>query len=304
MINSIHAESYRPDFVVKDIFSDRGSSLLILGGGGQRGAYGGGGLTALEKMHLNSAFKFVIGVSTGAPSGSYFLAGQAEIGTTLYSQENIDSGYFINLRREKVMDVDYVCNLFENGNLKEEKKINTEKFFENKSTIFYAVTDMETGVGELLNSKIIPNVFVGIKASCAVPEIYGKEIEIEIDGKKKKFVDGSVAIPMPIRLAFDIAIPTSVVIFANRHKISRPTLLSKLINKYVSMLVKENLSEDILKSEERFLEELKFLKKSKVPYIIFWTDESIGPLEQNPEKIILAAKTFEDYVRNFIEKYR
>ena len=63
--------------------------VLIVGGGGQRGPFGGGWVMALENLNLRNAFKTVVGVSTGAPTISYFLAGQAAVGTSIYFEENV-----------------------------------------------------------------------------------------------------------------------------------------------------------------------------------------------------------------------
>ena len=63
------------------------------------------------------------------------------------------------------------------------------------------------------------------------------------------------------------------------------------------------MGEKVLNNDEMFKREIEFLKESGVPYIIFWTDDTLKPLEQNADKLKQAATNFENYVSNFIKKY-
>lgn len=312
----IESESFRPELVVEDMLgmaANRRNGLepedgpiLIVGGGGQRGPFGGGGVTAVQKIKsLGSlAFKSVFGVSTGAPTVSYYLVGQSEEGTSIYSTENTIDKEFINLRRVPIMDIDWLCNIFSNGNEEGYKKLDVTKMLANPTGLYYAVTDSFNGSGRLLNAKVLNNpIEEGIKPSCAVPELYGKEIEVDSEGVKSRYVDGGVALPLPIKEAFAIRRPTSLVIFANRPKNFSDGFFSKWLAKYASLVVKEPFPEAILHNDIIFNEQIKFLKESGVPYIIFWTDASLRPLEQNPKKLKNAADNFEKYVTDFFKKY-
>ena len=63
-----------------------------------RGTYSIGALAALEKEGLTGAFDYVIGSSSGAINGAYFVAEQTRAGIEGYC-DNLSNHKFINLRR-------------------------------------------------------------------------------------------------------------------------------------------------------------------------------------------------------------
>jgi hypothetical protein len=71
---------------------------LAIEGGAMRGVVSAGMVAALEQLGLTDAFDAVYGSSAGAINGAYFLAGQANLGVTIYS-EDINNRHFIDLRR-------------------------------------------------------------------------------------------------------------------------------------------------------------------------------------------------------------
>ena len=308
--SQIEVECYKPDKVVSDLFNfaqrskesvDRTAGpILVIGGGGQRGAFGGGGVIALEKLGLRNAFKSLFVVSTGAPTGCYFLAGQAEVGTSIYYEENAAKDSFIDFGKEKVMDIDRVVEVFQNSS----KKIDLKKLNESKTEIYFGVTNSSSGKGLLLPLNNENNIFQLIKASCAVPELFNEEVSLFAKGVQSNYVDGSVAFPMPIAESFSIQKPSSVVVFANREKYKKESVLEWLMEKYTAVIIKDSLKKKIEKGHSRFREEIRFLKKSHIRYLIFWTDGSINALTKNPYKLKLAANNFEKFVFEFIVKIK
>lgn len=270
--------------------------LLIVCGGGQMGVFSGGGAMALEKLGLRNGFKMAVGISTGAPVVSYFLAGQAEVGTSIYFEENASKDSFIdfknNLEGQSVMDIRKLYNLFSNG----QKKLNIAALLENHTQVYYAVTNKLSAKGLLLNAKEIPDPIKGIEASCAVPELYNQDVIINLDGKDLRLVDGSVALPLPIKDSYSIHKPTSVLIFANRPKMRKETWLYRLIRAYAANIVEISIKNNIYKSDEVFNSELQFLKKSGVPYVIIWTDHTVTNLDKRANVLKTASTNFMNYV--------
>jgi predicted patatin/cPLA2 family phospholipase len=316
--SKIEQESFQAEKVVQDLFKikterekgiePKSGPLLIIGGGGQRGPFGGGGVVALSRLGLVNAFKTVVGVSTGAPTASFFLSEQAEIGCSIYYNENIIDNSFLDLRREEgqpIMDIDWLCDVFKNGNSNGEKKLDVQTMKGNPSELYYAVTDVENGLGKLLKASDLEDpIDQGIKASCAVPGLYDKEVPVSVGGVIKTYVDGGVALPMPIVESFQIHKPTSVVVFANRPKKFEDTFFNKLVSKYKSLVVKTEFADEVLNNDKIFEDQIKFLKNSGVPYIIFWTDNSLKPIDKRKEKLENAARNFEAFVFNFINQFR
>jgi len=78
-----------------------------------RGVAAGGMVTALEELGLRDAFDSVHGSSAGAIAGSYFVARQAAVGTSIY-YEDINNRQFIDacrpFRNKPIMDVRYLVD--------------------------------------------------------------------------------------------------------------------------------------------------------------------------------------------------
>src|SRR3990170_3981468 len=83
---------------------------LVVEGGGMRGVISGGALLAMDALGLAEAFDEVYAESAGAINGSYFLAGQAVLGSRIYF-EDIANARFINpLRVRRILDLDFLVD--------------------------------------------------------------------------------------------------------------------------------------------------------------------------------------------------
>lgn len=72
--------------------------VLFLGGGTMSGLFGVGVLNAFQQANLYRRIEAIYAVSAGALNGAYFLAGQTELGATVY-YDNLISGF---IRPEKI----------------------------------------------------------------------------------------------------------------------------------------------------------------------------------------------------------
>ena len=80
-------------------------SALVIQGGGMRGAFSAGSLIALENLGFAESFDAIYASSSGAINGSYFLAKQSALGTSIYYRD-INNSKFINIfRPKKIFDV-------------------------------------------------------------------------------------------------------------------------------------------------------------------------------------------------------
>ena len=73
--------------------------LLLILGGGNLGVYSAAACYALQILGLGNVFDTVVGISTGAWVGGYFLAGreQIKIGASIY-YEDLASPEYITLK--------------------------------------------------------------------------------------------------------------------------------------------------------------------------------------------------------------
>lgn len=282
------------DFKKKQSKSQYRPLLLVLGGG-QVGVYSAGGVAALEKLGLNHAFKYAVGISTGAPVISYLLSKQARVGSTIYYEENTGLE-FINFSKlysssyinKYILDVEWLCKVFSGEVFN--KKLNIEKFKDNNTEAYYMVTDVKTFKPEMINAKKLANPVEGIHASCAVPTLYNEEVKI----KNKKYIDGDTSAQFPITMIMKKLKPTSILVFANRTNFAHQNILSQY---FIDYLMKRNFATQVKSIEEERL----YLENSGIPYTIIWSDNLVtNGLETNSKRLKLAAMHFYKFIiKNF-----
>ena len=93
--------------------TDDASLALAIEGGGSRGAYSSGMAAELDKLGLLAAIDHVYGASAGALNGAWLLAGQAELGTTGWSDPAVMrtvTNPWRGLRRGPVVDTRHLVH--------------------------------------------------------------------------------------------------------------------------------------------------------------------------------------------------
>jgi len=152
--------------------------MLVILGGGLKGPY-----SAAQVLGLHAAgvppetFTDIIGISTGAPVASYYMAGpeQTAIGTSIYYEE-CTTKEFINLPRFwKVMDV---ARLTMDWMAKGPKKLDQEAVRNCGANLWYGVTRAikrgEQPKEEFINAKEAkPGMLQAMRASASVPLVAG-----------------------------------------------------------------------------------------------------------------------------------
>ena len=106
--------------------------VLYFCSGGMRGIFGAGFTEGLHACGLQNLFDIVIGVSTGAANGAYFLGGakQATIGASIYS-EDLPSKFIVS-RWPPIANIKFVYDLISDGN----KKIDCEAILKHPSQFY------------------------------------------------------------------------------------------------------------------------------------------------------------------------
>jgi predicted patatin/cPLA2 family phospholipase len=283
-----------------------GPALLVLSGG-QKGAYSGGGVCALTELGLVDAFKTAVGVSTGAPGICYFLAGQARVGTSFYYEENTDGGFIDYVRAfggGSIMSIDFISKNFNNG----PKKLDLVRLLENKTDAYIAVTNLDKEQGELVNVREVGGVVDLIRASCSVPVVNGGEVYLDKQQDTSKYIDGFVGMSFPAKEVVEKFNPSSLLVFVNSSKSVRSGFWGKLLYRYIGVLFNYDNSRSKLEKrlnnlDKIFFEEMHFLRKSGIPYLVIWTDDEISALAQDSKKIKAAADRFEKYVYTLGSKF-
>lgn len=170
-------------------------TALIVASGAMKGAYASGVLSALHQLGLDDVFDDAITVSSGGISCCYFLSSQGNIAPEIFYKYLADKK-FINVlkapRVKQIVGIDYGYNVFRTI-----KPFDQDAVRNSRSNFYMAVTNAETGKGELLNVKEYPDIVEVLHASSAVPILYWKKAMIN----GKQYYDGNISCTIPVDFA-------------------------------------------------------------------------------------------------------
>lgn len=171
-------------------------SALVIQGGGMRGIYSLGALTALENHGLRDSFDLVIGSSGGAINGAYFLAGQANAALDLYV-EYLSDRRFVNKRRiNKIVDIDYLID----GAIKPILPVDIDTLRRSNTDFHIVLTDADTARLHVIDGKTPEfDLYELMRATAALPILYNKRIRIG----DRYFVDGGIVNAVPVSRAVE-----------------------------------------------------------------------------------------------------
>jgi len=265
--------------------------------GVMRGVYGGGQMSALERFGLTNAFDTVVGISTGAALGAFFVAGQMQSDIDVFWKEGA-SAEFVSfkrflLRRGPLADTTALTRAFR-------RRLDQEKAYCSRTNFFTAVTCAETGAGKLLNAKLMPDLLEAVHASFAMPGLCGKVVDI--DGEP--YLDGAGAMSFPSEAVVEQLEPTDLLVLANctdEHKKDKRTTA------FFNNLLLSNFPEPVRKTfntrHASFPKGVQYLRnQTKVRWGILWTDAEVGYFEFNPQRLMAGAKRAEAYFAPLLQK--
>lgn len=270
--------------VLRQLTNSSSAPWLVVLPGTMRGVYSGGQVTALEQRSLTKGFAGVIGVSTGSPVGAYFVADQAELGTSIYYEE-CTTPEFISLSRYirggHGADITYLGSVFERG----PKRLDEERIHASATELYFGVTEHATGHERYVDAKKVePNIVHGIKASAAIPGLYRNQLFI--DGVR--CVDGGAAC-RPIREALSKR-PTGIVVFANCGGNHCESLVKTTMTKVVLRNEPKPIQEAMRIRHVVGAEDIQLLEQSGIPHIVIYCDSAVGGYTRNAAVLKAAAE--------------
>lgn len=274
---------------------------LLVCSGVMRGVYGGGQVRALEEFGLSGVFDVAVGISTGAPTVGYFLANQAALGTTIYSEE-CTSAQFLSVSRflrgkGPVMDTDYLSRVFR-GEVSC-KRLAQEAIVQSRTDFFVGVTCGETGEGAFLDAKsVAPDVIEAIHASLVAPGI--SRGAVVLGGRV--WIDGGISLAFPVRKIIANFKPTDLLVLANRSGAPRRTFsLERMFRPLLFAKFPVAVEQVFARRNERFADELRFLREQReTRWAVVWTDKEVGRFERNQHKLEAAAMRSYRHLKNLL----
>jgi len=197
---------------------------LVVQGGGMRGIYSAGAMSALADAGMAGSYAHIFASSSGAINAAYLMSGQTDLVAAGYADHLNRSSPFIRYwRLNKIVDIDYlVDNILRHS----ESPLDVKAVIESPSILHVVVTDMYTAEPVEVTSKDVGGwdssgnlMYELFRATSALPLIYGRVVEI--DGRK--YVDGGVSDAIPLVRAIeagctDITVVTTRNLNFGRHK--------------------------------------------------------------------------------------
>jgi predicted patatin/cPLA2 family phospholipase len=169
---------------------------LAVEGGAMRGVVSAGMVSALEALGLTHAFDAVYGTSAGAFNSAYFLAGQAELGTRIYS-EDISNRAFADMRRalgsRPVVNVDFVVDVMTRA-----KPLDAERLMANPTPLTVMATDAATGERAAFRAFADrADLMAAMRAGATMPILAGGPFAY----RGREYFDASLSEPIPVPIA-------------------------------------------------------------------------------------------------------
>lgn len=166
---------------------------LVLEGGTFRPIFSCGIMDALLEEEV--MFPYCIGVSAGISNGVSYVSKQLRRNYTIAMKYRNDKRYLSlsNYRKCKSMfGLDFVF-----GEIPDKLvPFDWETYRQYEGKFIVGLTNVETGLAEYKDGKAMDAKFTMLRATCALPLYFPM---IELDGKK--YYDGGIADPIPIRKA-------------------------------------------------------------------------------------------------------
>ncbi len=266
-------------------------TLLLVLSGGNLGVYGAGAAIALHLLGLADVFDVVVGVSTGAGIGGYYLAGekQAFLGTSVYYTE-FSGTRFINYRRaKKIIDIGLISEVFRHGRT----KMDMEAIRKSRSKFFAGVTNAETGNAEWIDAKsATPDVVAAIEASSAMPLGYNQPVAVN----ERFYYDGGLSLPCPIREVREKFQPTDVLVLPNCPPCFGSQLFRELTDRVFAAVVLRKLPAflrtAVVSRHKRFHEGMNYVQDCNgINVGVLWPPEmGIHQLTRNSSKLRAAVQ--------------
>lgn len=253
---------------------------LIIEGGGMRGVYTSGVLDYFLDMNLK--FENIIGVSAGSCNAISYLSAQKGRQATVFIKYSHNKQYLSvrNLiKTGSFFGVDYIFNVLQNEIL----PFDYDAFHKNKGEVCVVLTDINTGQAFYHNIEKLPEDVNYIIASSSLPLI--SKIVV-IDGKK--YLDGGMADPIPLKHSLDLGFEKQVLILTRgeeyRKKIKNNTMFSKVkYHKYPNFVKTLKVRNE---NYNKSLDLIKKLKDEKKIFVIRPSEEiTIDRYETNEEKL-------------------
>ena len=208
--------------------TDGARVALVIEGGGNRAAYSAGMCIALEQTGLVDSFDAVYGTSGGALNGAWLLTREGERWLPLWATEEYAAERVSDVRRllrgGPVVDLVHLLHHV----YVHVAPMDFAAILGSPISLHPIATDARTGAATDLAPLIHDQstLQAALRATASLPLLAGRPVELA----GRRFVDGGVAEPVPVRTALDHGATHALVLRTRRadQEVSRPGLGQRL----------------------------------------------------------------------------
>ncbi len=193
--------------------------VLVVEGGGSRGVYSSGMVSALEELGVAAVFDAVYGTSAGAINGAWLLCGRAIAGMRAWTdpvimRRAIDPARL--LRGRPAFDLRYLVHQVYDGI----EPMDFDAILANSTTFHPIATDTRTGLAVDLHPHITDKraLMRALRASAGLPILAGPPVSLG----GCAYFDGGLAETVPIRTAVKAGATHALVLRTRRVDERRP----------------------------------------------------------------------------------
>ncbi|MFB8273956.1 patatin-like phospholipase family protein [Nocardia colli] len=208
--------------------ADGNRLVLVVEGGGSRGVYSSGMVSAIEELGLGAVFDAVYGTSAGAINGAWLLGGRARSGMRSWTDPEImrraiDPARL--LRGRPAFDLRYLVHQVYDG----VEGMNFPAILANSTTFHPIATDIRTGRAVDLHPHIVDKrtLMRALRASAGLPILAGPPVALG----DAHYFDGGLTETVPIRTAVRNGATHALVLRTRRIDEQRPpaSLLHRVV---------------------------------------------------------------------------
>ena len=215
---------------------------IVAQGGGVRSAYDVGVVKGLIEKFGITEVKNIVAISGGAANFIYYVAKQHEEMEKIW-RNLIGSHKFVGVKnlfhKKPFLDVDFFLSLLMN-----KFPLNKKNFRNSRTEIFISVVGENKKI-KYFSNKDGKNPYSLLKATCALPLIYGKYVKIG----RKKYYDGGVLDNIGLKKIKQLKPKKILVILTTPGKFSfKERLISWIANKIIFRRdIEKGVEKDLLK---------------------------------------------------------
>lgn len=222
---------------------DNARIALCIEGGAMRGVVAAGMVCALEELGLSDGFDGVYGSSAGAICGAYFLARQATLGASIYSEDINNARFASRLRLlvgRPIINLDFLVD----DVMSNVKALDTDAVLSSATPLAVLATDVATGLPTLLKDfENGGDLRRALRAGATMPVVAGGPSVF----RGQRYFDASLSEPIPLNPADDAGFTHIVVL------LTRPRGVPREVSWFDRWVVAPNLRQLSAPLAERFL---------------------------------------------------